>query len=595
MVFISDLLHEIVYDNQRRKVGHLTDLVVTMHEVFPVVTAIVVSVSPRQPLPGNGPTRLIPWRQVASLEERPLALNVPLESIQAYQPRAGELFLARDVLDKQIVDTQGRRIVKVNDLKLAQVRGVARLLGADISAQALFRRLLPFKFNERLVTWNYVQPLATEQDNVKLTIPYNKLKDLHPADLADLIEQMHPEAAADLLEQLSVEKASDTLQEIDAPYQADIVEELDTERASDLLEAMPADDAADIIGDLSEERAEEILAGMQPAEAADVKELLRYDERTAGGHMNPNVVTLSEGMSAQEAIERLRTLAPDTETPHYLYVIDEGEHLVGVASLRFLVTAPAATKVHEIMSRDVIKIALDTDQEDVADVLRKYGLLAVPVVDDQNRLQGLVTVDDVMDVMHEEATEDISQLTGTTVADVQQTTPAWQAALGRFGWLLASLVGGVIAGAIVRGYAGSLQSLVALVFFIPLLLATTSGLGTQALAVAGRGLAAGTRGLWESLGRELIIGGLVGLVSGVIVAVIAYLWGGTAVFGLVVGASIALALTVAALLGALIPFALQRAGIDPSLIPSQVLDPLVDVVGILIYLSLATYLLRHLT
>ena len=595
MVFISDLLHEIVYDSQRRKVGTLADLVVTMHEVFPVVTAIVVSVSPRQPLPGNGPTRLIPWRQVASLEEHPIALNVPLESIQAHQPRAGELFLARDVLDKQIVDTQGRRIVKVNDLKLAQVRGVARLLGADISAQALFRRLLPFKFNERLVTWNYVQPLATEQDNVKLKIPYNKIKELHPADLADLIEQMRPEAGADLLEQLSVEHASDTLQEIEAPYQADIVEELDTERASDLLEAMPADDAADIIGDLTEERAEEILAGMQPAEAADVKELLRYDERTAGGHMNPNVVTLSEGMSAQESIERLRTLAPDTETPYYLYVIDDAEHLVGVTSLRALVTAQAATKVREVMSRDVIKVAVDTDQEAVADVIRKYGLLAVPVVDEQNRLQGLVTVDDVMDVMHEEATEDISQLAGTTVADVQQTTPAWQAALWRFGWLLASLIGGIIAGAIVRGYAGSLQSLVALAFFIPLLLATTSGLGTQALAVAGRGLAAGTHGLWASLGRELIIGGLVGVVAGLIVAVIAYLWGGTAAFGLVVGASIALALIVAALLGALIPFALQRAGLDTALFTSQVLDPLVDVVGILIYLSLATYLLRHMT
>jgi len=406
---------------------------------------------------------------------------------------------------------------------------------------------------------------------------------------------MQPEAAADLLEQLPVEHASDTLQEIESPYQADIVEELDTERASDLLEVMPADDAADIIGDLSEERAEEILAKMQPAEAADVKELLRYDERTAGGRMNPNVVTLSEGMTAQEAIERLRILAPDTETPYYLYVIDDQEHLVGVSSLRSLVTASPATRVHAIMSRDVIKVTVHTDQEDVADVLRKYGLLAVPVVDDENRLQGLVTVDDVMDVMHEEATEDISQLAGTTVADVQQTTPVWQAALGRFGWLLASLIGGIIAGVIVRGYAGSLQSLLALAFFIPLLLAATSGLGSQSLAVARHGLAEGARGLAQILGRELIIGGLVGLVSGVIVAVIAYLWGGTAAFGLVVGASIALALIVAALLGALVPFALQRAGLDPSLVPSQVLDPLVDVVGILIYLSLATYLLRYLT
>ncbi len=405
MVYLSDVLHLPVLDSQGQTVGDVADLVINEQESFPVVAALVVNpaLSNRKGLPNRSGPLLIPWRQVISIEEPRLRLTVPRDQIHAYAPRPADVYLARDVLDKQIKDTQGRRVVKVNDLKLAQVRGVARLLGADISFWAFLRRLLPFRFNERLVTWNYVQPVGEDASDLHLRVPQTSLANIHPADLADLLEEMHPEAGVALLKSLDPETAADALQEMEEPYQAPLVQALAPEQASDLLEVMPADEAADIIGDLSEEKAQEILASMEPEPAHEVKELLQYDEHTAGGRMSPDIFMLTARMTAQQAIEKLRAEGPPPKTTYYLFVTGNHGELVGVVSLRALIVAKADTLIQDIMNRDVISVHVNDNEETVAAVIRKYSLLGVPVVDDKKRLLGMVTVDHIMDIMHDDA------------------------------------------------------------------------------------------------------------------------------------------------------------------------------------------------
>jgi magnesium transporter len=404
MVYLSDVLHAPVLDSQGKTVGAVCDLIVNTREAFPVVAALVVTPAGggRVPLPARSAPLIIPWRQVVSIEEPRLRLTVARDHIHSYTLHPDEVYLARDILDKQIVDTQGRRVVKVNDLKLAQVRGVARLLGADISFWAFFRRLLPFRFSERLLTWNLVRPVGEDARDVHLTVPGTSLADLHPADLADLLEEMRPEAGVALLKSLDVETAADALQEVEQAFQGPLVEEMQAEHASDLLEAMPPDEAADIIGDLPEEKAAEILANMEPEPAQEVKELLQYDENTAGGRMTPEVFTLFATMTAQQAIDKLRAEGPPPETTYYLFAISKEGELVGVVSLRALITAKASTLIADIMQRDVISVHVNDDQETVAAVIRKYGLMGVPVVDERKHLLGMVTMDAVLDMMRKE-------------------------------------------------------------------------------------------------------------------------------------------------------------------------------------------------
>lgn len=598
MLFLNDILHKPVLDSQGEKIGVLEDLVISGHEAFPVVTGVVVALHKRRTLP-RGPAEpdrlVVPWKQMSSLCEELISTNEPLASLHSAAPGTSDVYLARDLLDKQIVDTDGHRMVRVNDLKLTQVKGGLRLLGADISGQAFLRRLLPFRFSEQLVSWNYVAPLTAMPSQVKLTVPQSRLSSLHPADLADLIERMNPGAAADALENLDVEVAADALEEVLDAYKADIVEEMETSVAADVLEAMPADEAADIVGDLSDDRAQEILAEMQPSEAAEVKELLRYDADSAGGRMTSDVFTLPQDLTAAQAISRLRALAPDAETPYYLFVVDKDEHLLGNVSLRNLVTAAPDRRLGQIMDAQVIKVDVDTSQEEVAAVIRKYNLLAVPVVDRENRLQGMVTVNDIVNVIQQEATDNVAALAGTSAGDVEHTVPPWQVVLDRVAGLLVAIAGGGAAALVLREYSGSLFQALPLAFFLPILVMVVGGFAAQTVVVAG--LSAGEGGvlMWRSVGREAALGLLVGGVTGLLVMLLALVFTGSAVLGLVLGVSVATALPIAGAVGSLLPGLLKRAGANPVWVSSAVLDPLITVLSVLIYLTLATFLIKHLT
>lgn len=598
MIYFSELLNRPVRDADNRRVGSLRDLVVSLDSVFPIVVGLVLQAPSGLPL-GRG-ALTIPWSQVTNIEEKEVYLHVPRHELQDYQPREGELLLGRDILDKQILDTQGRRIVKVNDVKLAQIKGKARLVGVDVSLAGFLRRLgmqgvgrlLPIKLPERLVTWNYVERLESEASDVRLKVPHSKLADLHPADIADILEQMDVEEGVSLLQSLSDQTAAEVLTEVEPPLQADLVEEMDAQRASDLLEIMPPDEATDILGDLSLPKADQILSHMEQAEAAEVRELLRYPQHTAGGLMTPEVFKVQKSLTAEATLALLREQAPQAETVYYLFAVDGEGRLVGVVSLRDLVTARPETQLEEIMDQDVIKVGVEADQEQVAQTIAKYDLLAVPVVDGEGHLLGMVTVDDVIDVMEEEATEDISQLAGTTSRDVEQTASLWGAAAGRMGWLAAGLGGGALSGLLLQAYGPSWSALPSLVYFLPLLLLVGSEVVAQTSAVVARALGLGLgRGLvW----RELGIAALLAAASGLLAGAISYGLVGRPMLSLVVGLSLFLTLLVAASVGGLLPLLLRGLGVSPTLAGNPILRPAVALVSLFIYLSLSTNLYSHL-
>ncbi|HYM51631.1 MAG TPA: CBS domain-containing protein [Candidatus Limnocylindrales bacterium] len=402
MIFLSDFLNAEVVDLKQHRVGRVKDLIVVMSDPFPRVTGVV--------LKGNRRLRAIDWSVVRSWDNKELSLKVDAGSLQPHTRLDTELWLSRQVLDKQIVDMDGRRVVRVNDLQLSQVEGSMLLVGVDIGGRGLMRRIgleglgrritaaLSVDWPQKLISWEAVDPVKSDVSSVKLRIAHTKLARLHPADIAEIVHELGPEDRSAVFAALDDEKAADTLEEIDEPQmQASILERLDVDRASDILEAMAPDEAADLLADMPRERAQQLLQKMEEDEAEDVEELLAYREDTAGGLMTTQYVAVLHTLTAEQAIERLRELEPDAEQIFYVYVIDEEEHLLGVLSLRDLIVAKPDTQIRDFMIAKVVSVSLDAGPREVAEAISKYNLLAVPVVDQHNRIHGIVTVDDVME------------------------------------------------------------------------------------------------------------------------------------------------------------------------------------------------------
>jgi Mg2+ transporter MgtE len=322
-----------------------------------------------------------------------------------------DIWLGRDVLDKQVIDTDGRRVVRVNDLQLVESGGKMLLVGADIGVRGLLRRLgieglgksllrlLRRDLPMVLVSWDVVQPLHGEggPDAVRLRISGNRISKLHPADLADIVEELSARERQAIFAQLSDEIAADTLEELEPEDQRSVIENMDAERASEILEEMGPDEAADLLADLSADRAREILELMETEEAEEVRELLSFREDTAGGLMTTEFVSVSVNLTAQECIEVLRVLEPEAEHVYYVYVVDEDEHLNGVLSLRDLIVAKADTPIASFIRRKVFTVDLEASRDEVAAMMSKYNLMALPVVDSAHRLRGIITVDDALE------------------------------------------------------------------------------------------------------------------------------------------------------------------------------------------------------
>jgi magnesium transporter len=387
-----------------------------------------------------------------------------------------------------------------------------------------------------------------------------------------------------------------------------VLSELDTATIQELLQDVPStdvawllkdlgpDDVAYILGVLEEARAKEILALMRTEDSTEIADLLKYPKDTAGAIMTTEFFSLSEDATAQEAIRRLQE-ATEAEMVFYIYVTDKDDRLVGVLSLRQLLTVPPQTPLKNIMTRDVISVTVDMDQEEVARQVARYNLLAIPVVEKDGKLAGIVTVDDVVDVIREEATEDMFKMAGAADADELLKTSSIDAARLRLPWLFTNLVGSLVSGAILWFFRYTIQEVVAIVSFIPVIAAMGGNVGLQSSTIIIRGLATGgieLTDMWKVFFREVRTGLVLGVACGVILTVAGWLWHGQYFLGMVVGASLIIAFFVSTSMATIMPILLKRLGVDPAVAAGPFVTTANDITGITIYLSLATALLTYL-
>jgi len=426
-----------------------------------------------------------------------------------------------------------------------------------------------------------------------------KIKEgIHPTDLAELVDELNDQQRKELFELLSDEEAALIIQEMDEMDQISLIRLLTRHRASSILKEMAVDDATDLLGELSKDEVKELLSLIED-EAEEIKGLLRYREDTAGGIMTTEFIALPEDIPVDEAITRLRELAPDTEIVYYVYVINEQTKLTGVISLRDLIAAANGTLLEEIMLRNVISVPVDMDQEEVARLVSRYDLLAVPVVDEDQRLLGVITVDDIIDVIEEEATEDIYRLTGT--GDVESVdileASVFSIVRKRLPWLIVCLLGGLLSGSVIGAFEHTLQAVVVLAVFIPVIMDMGGNVGTQSSTLFVRGLATGEIKRKDTqiyFLREVKIGINMGLINGLVIAVAAALWQGIPMLGVVVGIAMFATIFLAALVGTLIPIIFNHYGVDPAITSGPFVTSVKDITGLLIYFYTATLFMQYL-
>ena len=422
------------------------------------------------------------------------------------------------------------------------------------------------------------------------------LSDLHPSEIGSLLKDLPDHRKTEIILSLNWVRAAETLVESDESSKHYLLDELESSVLSRLVQELPSDDAADLLGDLPEEKKKEVLDAMLSPEAREVEQLLTYDEESAGGIMATELVFVREDATAQDAIEVLRGATEELKNLHYVYVTDAHGLLRGVFSLRQLLVARPDAPVTDFMDTGVIVVTPEMDQEEVADLFRRYNLFAVPVVDEVGKLIGRITVDDIIDVIDDEASEDISRMAGTDEDEISEVSALKVSGI-RLPWLMVAMTGQLVAAILIRAFEGTLSRLLALAFFIPAIMATGGNTGIQSSTIVIRGLATGELSL-ANTGRQLLKEFRVALINGVILGVFIFvvtdLWLGMPELGLVLAISMVAVVLVAGVLGATIPLLMKRFGVDPAIATGPFVTTTNDVIGILIYLGLATTLMRFM-
>lgn len=402
-IFVSDVYRKPVLDQAGEEIGKLKDIAVTHGDPFPAVNSLVVAAGKQ--------TFLIPWSQINLFNKRVISASLLKAHLQVQELAASDILICRDLLDKQIVDIHGAKLVRVNDLKLGDVNGRMCVIAVDIGFRGFLRRLgveargerlfalLRYRLPSSLIGWHYLQPVEPKLNKLTLTVSRQKVAQMHPADLAEIISEVSQRERSAIFGSLDVETAAEALHELEPSVQADIIDDMASEKASDILEQMPPDEAADVLGDLPERKAEELIGLMEKDEAQEVKELLEHEEDTAGGLMTTEFLSFPPDITVDDAIKELRLEAPDVETVYYLYITDDEDRLLGVLSLKNLILARPELLLSDIMRSPVKTLPLEAQQEEVAEFISKYNLLAAPVVDELQILRGIVTVDDVVDLL----------------------------------------------------------------------------------------------------------------------------------------------------------------------------------------------------
>ncbi len=422
------------------------------------------------------------------------------------------------------------------------------------------------------------------------------LAKLHPADIAELLKHLSPSERIYLFDLLTdKEQIAKVFSELDAMTRSEMLEHMSSASISELLKEMAHEDVADIIGDMPQDVAQSILESLGPRYSQEVEKLLKYEKDTAGGIMTKDFFALPESTTVQKALDLLRA-AEHVEMIFYIYVIDDQQRLVGIVSLRKLIITPPDSTLKRIMVTEVIHVKAYEDQEDVARLVEKYNILSVPVVDRMNKLVGIITVDDIIDVIRAETTEDIYMMAGTSSEELFERS-VWKIASIRLPWLMVSLIGETFSGFILKYYHGTMQSMIAVTFFIPMIMALGGNVGNQSQTIVVRGLGIGKiieDDMWKILFKQLRIGLAMGIIAGSSVAIISLLIQTNYALCFVVGLSLFISITVSGTMGVLAPFLLKKFHIDPAIGAGPFITNFNDITGIFIYLGLVTFFLSYI-
>ena len=405
-LFLSEILGQPIVGPEGRSVGKIMDLVVAMAEPYPIVTDALLS-------PEEGEKKAVFYRFPVIEEKQTLfkARSVCADDFRAPVLRDNELLLKDALLDKQIVDTHGAKVLRVNDLQFLTARQSLHLVHVDVGFRGLMRRsglekavdvflhgLFDYDLPNQFISWKFVQPISSP-DLLRLKIAQDRLSRIHPADLADIIEDLDMRQRSAFFKSLDVETAAETLEETDPKIQVSLIEDMNAAEASDIIEEMSLSEAADLLGDLPREKAEGILKEMEQDMAEDVKELLAHPEEEAGGLMTSAFLHFLPTETVDKVISTIRHEAEDMDFIYYVYVVDEKERLLGMISLKELLVAPGEALLSELMDDRVVSVHLDEDKDEIAELFAKYGLMAIPVVDDGDRIKGVILFKNLLEVV----------------------------------------------------------------------------------------------------------------------------------------------------------------------------------------------------
>jgi len=400
-IYLSSVIGRHVINNRGETLGLLHDLVMVPGDVFPEVSHIVIRHRNRK--------YVFLWSEVTLFTHIVVSVgSMRTDAGKPYQHNEGEILVRRDILDKQIVDVNGAKVVRVNDIKLGNLDQKLCIFSVDISFRGLLRRLGYERFGDWVaslmkkeipqneISWEYVQPLEAHSSKLALNIARNQMNEIHPADLADIIENIPIQNIRTLLDTIDPETTGETIYELESDMRNLVINQLDSKQMSDILEEMELDEAADILSDLPEEKAQELLEMMDEEDAEEIQELLEHEEDSAGGLMTLDFFRLSSNLTVGDALARLKECGDEIETVYYGFVVDQDDRLEGIVSLKELLMNPVDTYISEIMKENIKSVKIDSESEDILETLSKYDLVSVPVIDENGRMAGIVTVDDVL-------------------------------------------------------------------------------------------------------------------------------------------------------------------------------------------------------
>ena len=426
-----------------------------------------------------------------------------------------------------------------------------------------------------------------------------ELNGFHSADLADIFQELKPEERLECFNMIEEEKAAEMIEYLPPNLQVEILGDIDTDLAARIIQKLPHDAAADVLGDMEDDETEAYLESLPQKFSEEVRELMNYDEDTAGGMMTPLFMTVTPDMSVKEVLDYIRDRAEEDNIDlYYVYVTDKQEHLLGVVSLRSLLISPFKTKIADVMNSDIVKLHIDDYRDTISDVFMKYQFDSLPAVDQYNHLRGIVTWDDAQDAVEEETTEEIYASSGISTGSIDEDEildgSIFTSVRARTPWLFVTLIGELIAVNVANYYGKTLQALPIIAIFMPLLAGLAGNIGTQSITLIVRGLSTGQLTMASTLKhilRESFIGFLIGAFFGGVVMLFTWGWQHNIELGIIVGIAMAINMALATLIGTLTPFAMKRLDIDPAVASGPVIATAIDVLGLAVYFSLASIFL----